>query len=82
MQDIDEAIAEMVTAYHAFNTSIDEHFQVEANRYVFEHYIPRNKPCVFRKGIVEWPAFKLWNASYLRNKMGKRPVKIAETPDG
>lgn len=32
--------------------------------------------------ISDWPALKLWNASYLKEKMGSQEVEVAVTPFG
>jgi hypothetical protein len=41
-----------------------------------DHYYAANRPIVLGGEISRWPAFKLWNADYLRGKVGARPVEV------
>lgn len=46
-------------------------------------WISQNRPVIFRNALSDWPALEKWQDShYLLEKLNKRTVQVAVTPDG
>ncbi|KAB7496914.1 JmjC domain-containing protein 7, partial [Armadillidium nasatum] len=48
----------------------------------FRDWVAPNKPVIIKSAITKWNAFKKWNSSYLREKIGEAYVTVAVTPNG
>lgn len=48
----------------------------------YKEYISQNKPVIIKGAIDDWPALKLWNNDYLKEKMGETEITVAVTPNG
>ena len=81
MSSVKQAIVEMITTYHELNGPVEE-LRTEPSPLIFMRYVAKNKPFIVRQGCSTWTAVQKWNATYLQNKMGSFPVRIAVTPDG
>ena len=76
------AIVSSIITYHELNSSAVDELYEEPSPLEFMRYVARNRPFVVRKAAIEWKAFKLWDASYLREAMGGGSVNVSITPFG
>lgn len=75
-----EAIQELIQGYHEVNGPVEE-FQGSISLGDVLRHIRLNRPFVVRNGCSDWPSTQ-WDAAYLRERMGSRRVRVAETPFG
>ena len=76
-----DALMDLITSFHDLNpqlvmampppTSLD-----------YLRCVHRNLPVVFRGAVSHWDAVGKWNETYLREKMGRSQIVVAETPLG
>jgi jumonji domain-containing protein 7 len=49
----------------------------------YREFVSQNRPCIITGAIKsQWPAIRLWNNDYLRQKAGNVEVTVDVTPDG
>ena len=77
-----DAIVNLLRNYHSLNANVVDELLDEPSALEFMRYVSRNRPFVIRHGAQSWPAYKKWDASYLRTAMGEAPVKVVITPNG
>ncbi|GFR09993.1 bifunctional peptidase and [Trichonephila clavata] len=46
------------------------------------NYVSSNVPFVLKNGIKQWPAYRKWNDSYLREQLHNNMCTVAVTPNG
>ena len=79
---MEAAITSAINTYHELNSSAVEEMTEEPSPLEFIRYVARNRPFVVKGALAEWPAFKKWDAEYLRKAMRKDHVNVAITPFG
>jgi peptidyl-lysine (3S)-dioxygenase / protease len=79
---IDKAIEDLIRDYQELNPNEIDELSEEPTPLEFMRYVAKNRPFVIRRGAVDWPAYKKWDADYLIQRMGHSPVKVAVTPSG
>ena len=77
-----QAIAELLTSYHELNADFVEERVESPTPLEFMRSVASNRPFVVRKGISHWAALHKWNADYLKQRMGDKPIEVAITPFG
>lgn len=77
-----EPVAELLNNYHELNSSDVSELDAEPSPLEFMRYVARNTPFVVRKGAANWPATKMWTASYLASYLRDQTVNVAVTPKG
>lgn len=77
-----DPIASLITNYYELSPPRVEDLECEPSELDFMRYVLQNRPFVVRKYARNFPAVKKWNASYLREAMHGREVKVAVTPTG
>lgn len=48
----------------------------------YRQWVSPNVPVIIKNAINHWPALKLWNSDYFRDKIGDKEVTVAVTPNG
>ncbi|XP_031573392.1 bifunctional peptidase and (3S)-lysyl hydroxylase Jmjd7-like [Actinia tenebrosa] len=48
----------------------------------YRQWVSPNIPVIIKNAINHWPALKLWNSDYFREKIGDKEVTVAVTPNG
>ena len=48
----------------------------------YREYVAPRKPCIITGALESWPAFHLWDADLLKQRMQDTPVTVAATPNG
>ncbi len=72
-----EWLLETLEQQRALSFNASEIFLVEnlaSEEFLDEYYAPA-RPVVIAGEIESWPALRLWNASYLRDKVGDAPIE-------
>lgn len=77
-----DPIASLITSYHELNATVLEELHVIPSPLEFMRHVSRNRPFVVRRGAKDWDALRNWDASYLRETMKGRDIKVAVTPHG
>ncbi|KAI5777379.1 cupin-like domain-containing protein [Geopyxis carbonaria] len=79
---IEQSLAVFLQNYHESNVSWVKENNGAPSALEFARIVGRNEPVVFRGAVANWRAIGAWNRNYLSEKMGERPILVAETPDG
>jgi jumonji domain-containing protein 7 len=79
---MEAAITSAINTYHELNPSVIEELKDEPSPLEFMRYVAKNRPFVIRSVAAKWPAFKKWDAKYLREAMREEHVNVAITPFG
>ena len=71
-------LLEVLGRHRALSPAASGMFRAEAmtSQDFLDYYYATNRPIILGGEIAQWPAFKLWNADYLRAKVGARPVEV------
>ena len=79
---MEDPISRLLETYHELNANVVDELHDEPSALEFMRFVAKNRPFVARQVAVEWQAFEKWDATYLRDVMGKQEVKVAMTPNG
>ncbi|KAK1070176.1 hypothetical protein LTR74_004328 [Friedmanniomyces endolithicus] len=77
-----DPLTNLIGTYHELNAAVVDELDEQPSALEFMRHVAANRPFVVRRAIRDWPAFRKWDANYLRQLIGKEEVKVAITPLG
>lgn len=77
-------LIELLENYHDINSASVTELREEPTPLEFMRFVARNQPFIIRRnpGPQFQKTLKLWNASYLCQRMSSQPITVACTPNG
>lgn len=79
---MEKAVSNLLQTYNDLNPAVIDEFDEEPSALEFMRYVAKNRPFVVRGVANEWKATREWDATYLRQAMSEKEVKVAITPHG
>eukprot|EP00892_Ulva_mutabilis_P001581 jgi/Ulvmu1/11423/UM075_0089.1 len=76
-----EQLGQDIHDYEFYNSVAELHTLPDSITW-YRDFVSRNRPCVIRGGVSDWPAIHLWDLDYIQERMGAAPVTCSFTCDG
>ncbi|XP_035207935.1 bifunctional peptidase and (3S)-lysyl hydroxylase Jmjd7-like [Stegodyphus dumicola] len=78
-----KCVADLSEEYNALHSGeIATIESIPSSTEFLRRWVSHNIPVIIKNAVSHWPALRKWNASYLKSKLGGKPVTVSVTPNG